>query len=182
MVIGNYFYSELQQCGGCTAQFIRLNFEPRKVGRKDTSDARLPVSGSQEAPSVKTLSAERKDELRAQLHNGQGNLSLQEWDDFLADLEELGIISHDERFFANGTLRDIPESALNGGSLFCNGNTNQSIGQMWNGDPLKWLDNMDVYMLKNQLYADMECQYYSGRSSQRDAFQEVAQIVRDILY
>lgn len=175
MVIGNYIYSHTQQIGGCTAQFVRLNFEPRKVEHKE-------VSGEQEAPSVKTLSDEEKNALKNRLHNGRGNLSLQEWDDFLADLEELGIISHDERFFANGSLRDIPESALRGNTHSTSGSTSRSIGQMWNGDPLKWLDSMDVYMLQNQLYANMNCQYSSGYSGQRDAFQKVAQIVRDILY
>ena len=182
MIIGNYIYSEPQQCGSCTMQFVRPNFEPRKVEHKGTFGTQLSASGHWEAPSVKTLSAELKNTLKSQLHNGQGNLSLQEWDDFLADLEEIGIISHDERFFANGTLRDIPESALNGGTHFSNGNTSQSIGQMWNGDPLKWLNSMDVYMLQNQLFANMGCQYSSGCSSQRDALQKVAQVIRDILY
>lgn len=182
MVIGNYIYSEPQQSGGCTMQFVKLNFEPRKVEHKDTFGNQLSAAGNQEAPSVETLTTEMKNALKSRLHNGRGDLSLQEWDDFLADLEELGIISHDERFFANGTLRDIPESALNGGTHFSNGNTSRSIGEMWNGDPLEWLDSMDVFMLKNQLYANMECQYHSGRSGQRDAFQKVAQIVRGILY
>lgn len=182
MVIGNYIYSAPQQSGGCTMQFVKPNFNPRKVEHKDTFGAQLAESGNQEAPSVKALSDEMKNALKRRLHNGQGNLSLQEWDDFLADLEELGIISHDERFFANGTLRDIPESALNGETHFSNGNAARSIGQMWNGDPLKWLNSMDVYMLQNQLYANIGCQYSSGCSSQRDAFQKVVQVVRDILY
>lgn len=180
MVIGNYSYSNYQQMNGCTAWLVKPNFEPRKCNHDDTFGAQL--SGNQEAPSAKTLSDEMKSMLKNRLHNGQGNLSLQEWDDFLADLEELGIISHDERFFANGSLRDIPQSALNGGAHSTSGNRNCSPVEMWNGDPLKWLNDMDVYMLRNQLYADMNCQYSSGRSGQRDAYQKVAQIVRDILY
>ena len=179
MVIGNYKYSAPQLNNGCTMQFVQLNFEPRKV-EHNAFGSQLTASG--EAPSVKMLSAEMKNKLKGQLHNGQGNLSLQEWDDFLADLEEMGIISHDERFFANGTLHDIPEDALNGKTHFSHGSPSQSIGQTWNGNPLKWLDSMDVHMLKNQLYANMNCQYSSGYSSQRDAFQKVAQVVRDILY
>lgn len=179
MVIGNYSYSNFQQMNGCTACLVKPNFEPRKC---DHGAFGGQLSGNHEAPSVKTLSDEMKSTLKNRLHNGQGNLSLQEWDDFLADLEELGIISHDERFFANGTLHDIPQSALNGGTHFSSGNTARGIGDMWDGDPLKWLNNMDVHMLKNQLYANMNCQYSSGYSSQRDAFRKVAQIVRDILY
>ena len=178
MVIGNYVYSEPVLSNGCTMQFVKPNFEPRKVEHKDFG-SQLTAG---EAPSVKTLTDEMKTSLQNRLRQGQGNLSLQEWDDFLADLEELGIISHDERFFANGTLHDIPADALSGKTHFSHGNTSRSIAQMWDGDPLKWLDSMDVYMLKNQLYAGMNAQYASGGSGQREALQKVARIVRDILY
>ena len=179
MVIGNYAYSDPILNNGCTMRLVTPNFTPRKVDR-GAFGSQLTASG--EAPSVKTLTEEMKTALKNRLHNGRGSVSLQEWDDFLADLEELGIISHDERFYANGTVRDIPEDALNGKTHFSNGNTNRSIAQMWDGDPLKWLNSMDVYMLQNQLYTNMNCQYSSGLSGQRDAFRRVAQVVRDILY
>ena len=179
MVIGNYVYSDPIQTTGCTMRLVTPNFTPRKVAHS-AFGSQLTASG--DAPSVKTLTEEMKTALKNRLHHGQGNVSLQEWDDFLADLEEIGIISHDERFYANGVIRDIPEDALNGKTHFSSGNTSRSIAQMWDGDPLKWLNSMDVYMLKNQLYANMNCQYSSGCSGQRDAFQKVAQVVRDILY
>lgn len=179
MVIGNYVYSPIEQCaGGGTCCFVRPNFEPRKVNHNGF-DADLTAGRTR--PGVETLTPEQKADLKNKLRHGRGGLSLQEWDDFLADLEEYGIISHDERFYANGTLHDIPADALNGGTHFSHGNTSKDIAQMWKGDPVSWLDNMDVYMLKNQLYANLSGQYTSESGGQREAFRKLAQITRTVL-
>ena len=57
---------------------------------------------STDKQDVKELSEETKAELREKLHNGRGDMTLQEWDDFLADLVELAIITNTERSYANG--------------------------------------------------------------------------------
>ena len=182
MVIGNYVYSPVEQSNGCTCYFVRPNFTPRKVEHKESFGGQAAEAAGQGQPSSETLSAEQKSALRDKLNAGRGGLSLQEWDDFLADLEEMGVITHDERFFANGTLHDIPEAAQNGGTHFASGNTTRDIMQMWKGNPLQWLDDMDLYALKNQLYANMGSRYTMGLSGQRDAYQKISQIVKDILY
>lgn len=184
MIIGNYIYSTVEQTAGYSYCFVKPNFVPRKVDRSASGTVPAATGDSDESrtkPSVETLSAEQKASLKNRLNNGQGDLSLQEWDDFLADLEEYGIISHDERFVANGTLRDIPEGALHGGTHFSNGNTSNEIAQMWKGEPLTWLDDMDVYTLKNQLYASMGSRYMHEPGGQREVFHKVAQITRAIL-
>lgn len=179
MIIGNYNCSPIEQGNGYTCSFVRLNFTPRKV------EPRVPdgsqAAGGQPATGLDALSPEEKTALKNKLHNGQGDLSLQEWDDFLADLEEYGIISHEERFFANGTLHEIPGAVLRDGSHAFHGNVNQDVGQMWKGDPLSWLDDMDVYMLKNQLYASMGSRYMYEPGGQRAAFHKVSQLTKDIL-
>ena len=101
MIVGNEIWTPL----GENFWFVRANFTPRKVDHKNFADQAADAAGSQKAPTVADLSAEVKSAMRERLHNGRGGLSLQEWDDFLADMEELGIITHDERFYANGTLR-----------------------------------------------------------------------------
>ena len=179
MIIGNYNYSPIEQGNGCTCSFVRLNFTPRKV--EPRVPAASQTAGGQPGAGVDALSQEEKTALKNKLHNGQGNLTIQEWDDFLADLEEYGLISHEERFFANGTLREIPADIQNGGTHVSHGNTNQDIAQMWKGDPLSWLDDMDVYMLKNQLYASMGSRYMYEPGGQRAAFHRVSQITKDIL-
>ena len=52
---------------------------------------------------------------------------------------------------------------------------------MWNGDPLKWLQQMDTYYLQNSLYDDMRCANSTGFSGQRDAYVGVQNILREIL-
>ena len=71
---------------------VQPNFTPRKVDHKSFADQAADAAGSQKAPTVADLSAEVKSAMRERLHNGRGGLSLQEWDDFLADLEEAGVI------------------------------------------------------------------------------------------
>lgn len=150
MIIGNEIWTE---CGDFW--FVRPNFTPRKVEHKDFANQAADAAGNQKAPTVADLSAEVKSALKNRLHNGRGGLSLQEWDDFLADMEELGVITHDERFYANGTLCEIPEAVHKYGSIAVDGNTHQDKANIWKGDPLNYLDNMDVYMLKNQLVREI---------------------------
>lgn len=46
--------------------------------------------------NTESLTAAQKEALLERLHNGQGNLTLQKWDDFLADLVDLGMITNSE--------------------------------------------------------------------------------------
>ena len=182
MIIGNYSYSPVEYSNGGACYFVKLNFEPRKVEHKGSFSDQIAEAGSvRESPSVESLSSENLSALREKLNNGRGGMSLQAWDDFLADLEEMGVITHDERFFANGTLRDIPAAAQNGGTYFGQGNTAGDTMQIWKGNPLQWLDELDLYALKNQLYANIGSGYAINSSGQRDAYQKISQIVKEIL-
>ena len=109
---------------------------------------------------------------------------MQEWDDFLADMVDMGLISNDERMYANGLMREIPEAAQSNGAHFSYqpvGNLQVEPEYTWTGDPLKWLDDMDIFMLKNEMYANLECKNTFGYSAQRDAYMKVSQMLRDIL-
>lgn len=175
MVIGNEVWTPMGDFW-----LVRANFTPRKVEHTFAEEA-AGAAGPQKRPTVSDLSAEVKTALKKRLHNGRGGLSLQEWDDFLADMEELGVITHDERFYANGSLCEIPEAVHKYGSALLDINVPGKKSDIWKGDPLSYLDNMDVYMLKNQLYANMGCNYDITLSSQRSAYQHVAQVVREVL-
>ena len=170
MIIGNYVYTP----AGPNAYFVRPNFTPRQVEHKTSFGDSL---SAESAPTVDSLPEEKIASLRDRLKQGRGDLTLQEWDDFLADLEEAGVITHDERFFANGTLHDIPEEVLRNGSMM----TSASSAPSWSGNPLQWLNSMDVHALQNRLYANMNCQYAQGCSGQRDAYQKVSDIVKELL-
>lgn len=177
MIIGN----EVWLPRGENSWLVVPNFVPRKVEHKDFADQAGDAAGDRKAPTVADLSGEVKSAMRERLHNGRGGLSLQEWDDFLADMEEMGVITHDERFYANGSLCEIPEAVHKYGTAFLDVKAPGRRADIWQGDPLRYLDNMDVYMLKNQLYANMGCNFDITLSSQRSAYQKVAQVVREIL-
>ena len=155
------------------------DFTPRKAEFGKLISKAESASDEQKQP-VSSLSFEQKEDLRKQLHYGNGDMTLQEWDDFLADLVEHGIITNSERFYANGFIFEMPERAQTGSACLCAPST-EAVDQMWDGDPLKWLQQMDTYFLQNSLYDDMRCANSMGFSGQRDAYVEVQSILKDIL-
>ena len=76
MINGNYIYSPIEQGNGYTCGFVKLNFTPRKVEPR-VPDASQTGEG-QPATGLDALSPEEKTALKNKLHNGQGDLSLQE--------------------------------------------------------------------------------------------------------
>lgn len=86
------------------------DFTPRKAEFGKLLSKAEGASDKQEQP-VSSLTPEQKEDFQKQLHYGNGDMTLQEWDDFLADLVEHGIITNSEIFYANGCLFEIPERA-----------------------------------------------------------------------
>ena len=157
----SYFVYTYDGCSnGCDVYRIQPGFTPRRV--ESGFGSLLTAAANQR--SADQLTAEQKEVLRKRLNNGQGVLTLQQWDDYLADLEELGMISHDDRFYANGILQQIPETTrgLSGAE-----SVHDAKDRYWNGDPLQWLRDMG--------------RISTALSSQRSAYQRVENITRDIL-
>ena len=182
-----YTYSLHERTSAYDCYLVKPNFTPRKAGAQaeDSFDNQLDETKNvASGKTVHTLSPQEKSDLCKKLNNGQGGLSLQEWDDFLADMVDMGLISNDERMYANGLMREIPEAAQSNGAHFSYrpvGNLQVEPEYTWTGDPLKWLDDMDIFMLKNEMYANLECKNTFGYSAQRDAYMKVSQMLRDIL-
>ena len=182
-----YTYSLHERTSAYDCYLVKPDFTPRKAGAETKGSFEnhiVETKSSANGAGVHSLSLQEKQGLYRKLHNGQGNLTLQEWDDFLADMVDIGLISNDERMYANGLMREIPEAAQSGGVLFSYTSAHDSpihLEPMWTGDPLKWLDDMDIFMLKNELYANLECKNAFGFSAQRDAYKKVSQILNDLL-
>lgn len=167
--MGYYRYTLTERTAEGTEYLVTPDFTPRKV-----DPAKVEASGGAD-----TLE-KNKEILLKKLNNGQGGLSLQEWDDFLADLEEMAIITHDERMYANGIIHEIPDDAIHGAHAFVSEvNPNEEWGLLWNGDPLQWLNDVDLYMLKYELYAHMEGKI-ANQSAQRAAYNKLIDILKEI--
>jgi len=164
-VSGCHRYTLTERSGDSSCYLVSPDFDPRKADHAKT-----------EAMKGIDLLNENKEILLEKLHCGQGDLTLQEWDNFLADLEEMGIITHDERFYANGTLHEIPAKS----SGFCSEmNPDDEWEMLWTGDPVQWLNDADLYMLKYQLYAHMAGGIVDN-SVQRAAYCKLLNIVKEL--
>lgn len=167
---------------------IAPDFTPRKAGQtKDTNfDDMLVSKGTdqEEQSKIDSISLEQKETFRERLHYGRGDLSLQEWDDFLADLVDAGMISNQERMYANGLMHDIPESVQNGGtsSRFDYGayGPEHSFDLDWTGDPVKWLNDLDLNRLKSELFSKLDGKSTVGIGAQRNAYRHVSSIIHKI--
>lgn len=180
--MGYYTYTLVEHTASYNCYLVTPNFTPRKVDSPQAAKGDFKFADNS-APSVDTISGEQKQAFQEKLKFGRGDLTLQEWDNFLADLVELGIISNDERMYTNGILREIPDGSTNGGSYSFSSEHDPDIelDSFWQGDPVQWLNDMDLYMLKYGLYANMQGQY-ADNSRQRAAYHKLIQIVNDILF
>lgn len=180
-------YSMYERTATYETCFVRPNFVPRKAGQdadktfqSEWTENELS-SASQSVADTGTLTVEQKESLLDRLHHGKGNLTLQEWDDFLADLVDLDLISNTDRMYANGFLADIPEDALHGGVHVTVTYGASPDEFLWEGDPVKWLNDIDLYLFKEGLYAEMDRKSTAGISNQKASCQKVAQILKEIL-
>lgn len=148
---------------------------PDYTPRKAEFGKMLSETGSiseDQKQTVSSLSPEQKERFRKQLHYGNGDMTLQEWDDFLADLVEYGIITNDERYYVDGSFLETGEDARI---------APHEVLDKWDGDPLEFLNQRDAYFLQNSLYGDMRCAYGTGYSDQRDAYVGTQKILKEIL-
>lgn len=155
----------------------------------DLSGNRAEPNVSGKVSSVEQLTQEQKDYLLEKLHHGQGDVSFQEWSDFLMDLEDLGLVSEQERLDAGCyafALGDIdyrqPGSSFHTEQTSSKNGANLDLLDKWNGDPLSFMDALDLYLLKERCYANMDGYGTSTIDKQRGACSKVAQITRKLLF
>ncbi|NBI81697.1 hypothetical protein D3Z48_06290 [Clostridiaceae bacterium] len=178
--------------GNAHAWLIVPAFTPRKAEFGSMLKKTAADGESTDKQDVKELSEETKAELREKLHNGRGDMTLQEWDDFLADLVELAIITNTERSYANGSMSGVPKTSdyvspedrrrfgPNPMLWSENGLTfpKKQKDDMWTGDPLKFLNKLDVYTLRNAASSGT----MDIAASEREAMRRVTQILQEILW
>ncbi len=184
---------------GCDAWLIHPNFTPRKAefGSKlkelQASGALLEGGEGSGKQGLEALPETQREELREKLHNGRGDMTLQEWDDFLADLVDWGIITEKERGYANGTDSACPPGGMtsvrpqdyerfgpNPLTWMKDGLTYEDTlkDDLWTGDPMKFLHGLDAYNLRRA--ADWNL--LGATSSEREAIRKVGQILQEILW
>lgn len=181
--MGYYSYTLVERTPEGSTYFVGPSFTPRKVDPEKIEAAKkkefdLKAAGKAGEEEYNALKA-NKAQLLEKLNYGRGNMTLQEWDDFLADLVEMNIITDSERFYANGISRDVPEASMRPGGYTGPGGLEKEWDQLWQGDPVKWLNDADVYMLKYQLYGNLDG-YAISTGGQRAAYMKLMDIIKEI--
>ncbi len=108
---------------------------------------------------MEELSLEMKEELCKRLEGVGEKLSFKEWDNFLADLVDLGMISGSDRLCCNGTRREHGEYDYGWGYAFD-----------WEGAPLQWLKNLEALRLGGNSFP-----------GDKDSFAKVTKIIKGLL-
>ena len=164
---------------------------PHKADRQATntgfteqviSPSSSDLSSERRVITADSLTSVQKETLLEKLHSGRGNLSLEEWDGLLQDLVGLGLIDSRDRLHASGKFIALPSPDKNGtwhSTLRTASITDRFSA--WNGDPLAWLDQMDLYLMKECKYATVEGNDCSGLFDQKTACAKVYEIVASIL-
>lgn len=169
--MGFYVYSDWVKESGCMACLVRADYNPRKVNfgsmlaEKGIGSGEIPAEPTGLDGAAK-LPLEQKEALRERLNHG-GKITLQAWDDFLADLVELGILSESDRWFANHSYTIVP------------GEGTEEFDSLWQGDPIQWMRSVDRFNIQH--CTDMEPLDPSGIDRQREVNRNVTRIVKEIL-
>ena len=127
---------------------------------------------------------ERKQELLDKLHFGQSDLSMEEWDDFLLELTDMGLITNGQRLEAMGHLIPIPD--MEPGSFTVTYEQKSDpydayLPSNWKGDPLDFIEKMDFYLYKQMLGAKLNHVGTIGIENTRKTYNKIADIVKEIL-
>lgn len=142
------------------------------------SKEKPPVPSGGSASSLGKLTQEEKTALRYWLEKDGGKVSEEHWDNFLADLVDVGLISNEERRLTNGSLLTLDANALKHMS-FSEFNQMQDV---WTGNPLDWLEQMSFYCSMGIRYAELDNSASSGVISHKAACDKVLRLTREIWY
>lgn len=156
---------------------IGLKYHPKKYEPKSNQQ-----SNNNENSSLNTLSKEQKKELAAKLNSGQGNMSMEQWDDFLLSCIDFGLITNDERMQALGLWSPgISEEELKTGSGPASTILIDRFSWKWNGNPLDWLDQLDFSFKKGCMYLEVDGYSTKDMSYVRERLSNVADIINDLI-
>ena len=156
---------------------IGLKYHPKKYEPKSNQQ-----SNNNESSSLNTLSEEQKKELSAQLNSGQGNMSMEQWDDFLLSLVDFGLITNNDRMQALGLWTPtISQETLKIGSGPVSPIIMDRFNWQWTGDPLKWLDQLDFSFKKECMYLEVSGYSTKDMSYIKERVSIVADIIKELM-
>ena len=143
---------------------------------------RMPKPEPGTFSSIDELSAEMKDALRSWFVDGWNHVTLEQWDNFLLDLVDLGLITNSERMHVNGMFVVLPEAAADGRYHLqhTDGKNPLKLMDQWNGDPLHYLNALDIYQLRAQCNAALDGHGTKGIASQRTSCIKISNIVKQL--
>ena len=175
-MVNTDLYKTTKYDGNC--YFTGPEYQPKKYNPK--SDLQ---SDNNKNSSLNTLSEEQKKELTTKLNNGQSNMSMEEWDDFLLSLVDFGLITNSKRLEALGYTVVLPEDILTRPP-----NTRNSLSLIqnisncqWNGNPLNWLDQLDFSYKKEYMYSEV-CGYATKNMlNVRERISNISDIIKELM-
>ncbi|MEY8322220.1 hypothetical protein AAK894_14300 [Lachnospiraceae bacterium 46-61] len=115
---------------------------------------------------------------------GKKEFSMEEWDDFLLELTDMGLITNGQRLEAMGHLIPIPD--MESGSFTVTYEQKSDpydayLPNHWKGDPLDFIEKMDFYLYKQMLGAKLNHVGTTGIENTRKTYNKIADIVKEIL-
>lgn len=128
--------------------------------------------------SVEELSEEERLALRHWLEKDGGYVSEENWDNFLADLVDVGLITNNERLNITGPF--VP---------LCPGQSMQvnRLLDTWEGNPVSWLTQMgqcfenSLQWVKSGQNTGFDASYVWGLANHKMSYDTIAEITRSIL-
>ena len=156
---------------------IGLKYHPKKYEPKSNQQ-----SNNNESSSLNTLSEEQKKELSAQLNSGQGNMSMEQWDDFLLSLVDFGLITNNDRMQALGCGSILMfEETLESDNIAAATALMDRFSWQWTGDPLKWLDQLDFSYKKQCMYLEVDGYSTKDVSCVKERVSNIADIIKELM-
>lgn len=170
---------------------IEPKYMPKKWEPKQFI-AQLNLQSNASAAEANSIIETHKKELLDKLHAGQGDLSMEEWDDFLLQLTDMGLITNGQRMEAMGLLIPLPDlpNGITPSSTECIhwvSNEEKSdpydayLMNHWNGNPLDFLQDMDFYLHKQMLSANLNHLGTTSIEKTRKTYDKIAEIIKGIL-
>ena len=155
-----------------------------KTSQVQSNQSKTNVNTNNKNTVSSAIPDEQKKELLDKLHAGQGELSIEEWDDFLLQLTDLGLITNSQHLESMGFLIPIPD--MKSGSCIVTYEQRSDLYDAyllkhWEGNPLDFIEKMDFYLYKQMLGAKLNHVGTTGIEKTRETYRKISGIVQELL-
>lgn len=149
------------------------------------SNSQSNTGATQNSTTTASITEEQKKILLDKLHAGQGELSIEEWDDFLLELTDMGLITNSQRLESMGCLIPLPDNVGSGAHWVTYEQKADPYDiyllENWEGKPLDFIQKMDFYLYKQMLGAQLNHLGTTSMENTRKTYQKVSDIVKEVL-